>query len=97
MKIGTIAQPNTKGQIVIPKKFRDALGIDTSVKLNILIQGNGLYLYPIDEVIAAKKPKEDYTSILQKTKGAWTENWNILTKKRRSLELSASQKRRRVW
>ncbi len=97
MKIGVITQPNTKGQIVIPKKFRDALGIDTSVKLNILIRGNGLYLYPITQIIAAKKSENSYSAMLQKTKGAWTENWDILSKKRSALELSASQKRKRVW
>jgi AbrB family looped-hinge helix DNA binding protein len=97
MKIGVITQPNTKGQVVIPKKFRDELGIDSSVQLNMLIRGNGLYIYPITHVISVKKSDNNYSAILQKTKGALPENWDTLSKKRRALELSASRKRKQLW
>lgn len=97
MKIGVITQPNTKGQVVIPKKFRDELGIDSSVQLNMLIRGNGLYIYPITHVIAVKKSENSYSAILQKTKGEWAGEPDMLSKKRRAIELSASQKRKRAW
>lgn len=82
---------------MIPKKFRDELGIDSSVQLNMLMRGNGLYIYPITHVIEIKKSENSYSAILQKTKGAWTENWDSIAKKRRILELSASRKRKQLW
>ena len=38
--------------------------------------------------------KDVYAKILNKTKGTWTENWDILEKKRRVLELVASKRRK---
>lgn len=101
MKVGIIAKTNQKGQIVIPKKFREALGINKDSLLNLIVRGNGIYIYPVDEVISfietKTKTENVYLKILEKTKGRWTENWNKLRKKRRSIELSASKKRKKVW
>ncbi|NQU82600.1 MAG: AbrB/MazE/SpoVT family DNA-binding domain-containing protein [Parcubacteria group bacterium] len=74
MKIGIITKPNEKGQIVIPKKIRDALGIDKDTYLNLVVKDNSVYLYPISDVlIRDKNKKEDsYYKTLEKTKGKWT-------------------------
>jgi len=98
MKIGAIVRPNQKGQIVIPKEFRDKLGIDANVTLNLVLRGGGIYLYPIEEVIGVVESEDSYLRILEKTKGSWKdENWAKLRKKRRRLELSASRIRKKQW
>ncbi len=98
MKIGTIAKPNQKGQIVIPKKMRRALGIDADVSLNLVLRGSGIYIYPVQEVITKGEKENSYLEILQKTQGTWAqENWGSLRKKRNQTELAASEKRKQVW
>ena len=84
MKIGTIIQPNQKGQIVIPKEYRDILELNLNMPLNLVLRGKGLYLYPIQEVIRKADSENSYLNILQKTKGKWLEaNWPKIRKKRR--------------
>jgi len=98
MKIGTIAKPNQKGQVVIPKKMRRALGIDADVSLNLVLRGNGIYIYPVQEVLTKGEKESSYLEILQKTQGAWAqENWDSLRKKRNQTELSASKERKQAW
>lgn len=98
MKVGIITKPNQKGQIVIPKKMREALGIDSNVSLNLILRGGGIYIYPLKEVITRGERESSYLDILQKTQGAWArEDWDSLRKKRRKAELTASKKRRRTW
>ncbi len=72
MKIGNFTTPNSKGQIVIPKQLRDALGITPKTPLNLVLRGGGIYIYPIDEVITKLESESSYLSILEKTQGAWT-------------------------
>lgn len=98
MKVGMIANTNQKGQIVIPKQMRKALGIEAGMALNLLLRGNGIYIYPVEEVITKTEGETSYLEILQKTQGAWrNEDWNSLRRKRRMIELKASQKRKQVW
>lgn len=98
MKVGIITRANQKGQIVIPKEIRETLGINVNVSLNLLLRGNGLYIYPIEEVITKTEKESSYLEILQKTQGTWTkEDWGLLRKKRRTTELIASEKRRKAW
>lgn len=51
MKVGYIAKPNKKGQVVIPKKLRDELGITSDTAINFILRDNGLYMYPVEEVV----------------------------------------------
>lgn len=98
MKIGTIIKPNQKGQVVIPKEFRDELGINSDVALNLILRGGGIYIYPVEEVIGAVEEENSYLKILEKTKGTWKdEDWENLRSKKRKIELSASKRRKQKW
>lgn len=47
MKIQAIIQPNSKGQIVIPKAVRKLLGIDSETQLHLVASGNSFVVTPI--------------------------------------------------
>lgn len=98
MNVGIIAKPNQKGQIVIPKEFRDALDINVNVPLNLIMRGKGIYIYPIAEVVSIAETESSYLNILEMTKGAWgKENWKKLRRKRKKIELTASKERKQGW
>ncbi|KKT74116.1 MAG: hypothetical protein UW86_C0014G0009 [Microgenomates group bacterium GW2011_GWA1_Microgenomates_45_10] len=98
MKIGVITKPNDKGQIVIPKEMRDQLGINPDVNLNMVLAGEGIYLYPIRAVITQSEINSSYLSLLQKTKGTWAkEDWESILKTKSKTELAASRKRKKSW
>lgn len=98
MKIGSIARPNAKGQVVIPKEVRDALGIDANALLTIVVRGRGIYMYPIDEVITKVETESSFLKMLEKTKGTWAERgWTAMRRRKRKTELAASKRRRRAW
>lgn len=96
MKIGTITQPNKKGQIVIPKEYRDRLGINDTTPLNVVLKGNAIYLYPVEEILTAAESESSYVKVLEKTQGKWA-GVEEHTKNKRALELKASKKRKRAW
>lgn len=99
MKVGIITQSNKKGQIVIPIEIRKSLGINSSIPLKIVLRGNGIYIYPIGEVIPAIETENSYPKILEKTRGAWAieKKGNLKEHQKRKLEVSASKRRRREW
>ena len=98
MKLGLITRTNQKGQLVIPKKVRDGLGINPNVYLNLLVRGKGIFIYPVEEIISKTENENSYMEILQKTQGSWEkENWNLLSRKRKTIELKASLKRKKKW
>ena len=97
MKIGTFTTPNKKGQIVIPKEIRDALGIDTNVTLNSMQAGKGIYIYPVEEFITKADEESSYIQLLEKTKGRWGEEYKDDTSKKSQLELEASNRRKKAW
>ena len=98
MKIGIITQPNQKGQIVIPQKFRRALGIDEKVPLNITLRGQTICIDPITDIIAPIEEENYYSKILEKTKGSWADDdWPQGEKERRVVEQKAATKRREAW
>lgn len=97
MKIGNIVKPNKKGQIVIPQEFRKALGIRGNISLNIVKRGDGIFIYPIKEVITSADSENFYYKILEKTRGKWQEDWENVRKRRRKIELEASKKRKKEW
>lgn len=98
MKVGNIVKPNSKGQIVIPKKVRDGLNIGQNTLLNLTVVGKGIYLEPLSEALGLTTNKELFLDILKKTQGAWhKDSWDQTAKKRASIELKASQKRKKAW
>jgi AbrB family looped-hinge helix DNA binding protein len=98
MKIGSFTTPNNKGQIVIPKEMRDALGIDTNATLNIILAGKGIYLYPVEEFLTRAEGESSYIKLLEKTKGSWKDdNWDMLSNKKSQIELEASKSRKKAW
>jgi len=98
MRLGEITTPSKKGQIVIPKKFRDALKISSDRPVNVVLRGNGIYIYPIKEVLTDAKEVNTYTHLLQKTQGAWeNDTWEETRRSRRSIELEATLEKKRQW
>ncbi len=98
MNLGTITKPNAKGQIVIPKKFREELGIDEGVLLSLTIKGNGIYITPLDKSIITSDSKKVYIEILKRTAGTWAgDSWPKTEAKRRKIELKASEDRKKAW
>lgn len=98
MKIGSFTTPNDKGQIVIPKEMRDILAIDTTVTLNMILAGKGIYIYPVEEFLTKTERESSYLKLLEKTKGTWKdENWEKLREKKSKIELNASKLRKTVW
>ena len=95
MKVGIYTKPNQKGQIVIPKEFRKALGIDDQVLLHLVMRGNGIYLYPVVEVTGLAKSEDAYVKLLEKTQGTWGKGGRVGNK--RKLELAASRRRKQAW
>jgi|SRR3990170_7081939 len=98
MNLGIITKPNVKGQIVIPKKFRKELGIDESVLLNLTLKGNGVYITPLDRLMATTDSRGVYMEILKRTAGTWAgDDWVKTERKRRVTELKASKARKNAW
>lgn len=98
MIIGEITKPNKKGQIVIPKEFREALSINEEVVLNLVLRGKGIYIYPVESLVLKGEADSAYLNILKKTKGAWAKDtWKETRRKRRKIEIHASKKRKRIW
>lgn len=98
MNLGIFAKPNSKGQVVIPKKFREELGIDKDVLLNITMKGRGVYITPFNKSVTTSGSQDIYLEILKKTAGSWAhDNWQKTMAKRRKIELKASAARKRVW
>lgn len=95
----TISTTNTKGQVVIPKDVRDSLGITPQTPLNIVLRGEGVYLYPVREVLTSERGSVPYAEILKKTQGAWGRDplEVVSERKRRKFELKASQRSKKGW
>jgi AbrB family looped-hinge helix DNA binding protein len=98
MKVGSFTTTNDKGQLVIPKDMRDALGIDSSVTLNLVLAGNGIYVYPVEEFITKSETESSYIQLLEKTKSAWAnDDFNDVEQNRSRIELEASKSRKNRW
>lgn len=98
MNLGIITKPNVKGQVVIPKKYREELGIDENMLLQITVQGGGIYLSPLEETLGSTDSRKLFLEVLKKTAGSWRgDDWPKTAAKRRKLELQASQRRKKAW
>lgn len=103
MKIGIITKPNKKGQIVIPKKIRDKLYITENTPLNLVVRDNGIYIYPVGEVVGKSESQtsnEAFLELLKRTRGAWGKpsKEDIKREKQRDkLEKLSSKKNKNAW
>lgn len=98
MKVGIITKPNQKGQIVIPKEMRETLGITADIPLNLVVRGQGIYIYPVEEVVTKAEKENSYLDLLSKTQGTWQkEDWGLLKSRRREIELKSSKRRKKAW
>lgn len=84
MKLGYMVKPNKKGQIVIPAEIRNVLKITADVPLNLILRDNGVYMYPIKDVVYSSDIETSYVNLLKKTQGKWSKNdWNKTRKERK--------------
>lgn len=98
MNIGNIVEPNAKGQIVIPFKIRQALGITPDTPLSIFMRGEGVYIQPIKGIITSSDSNKAYLEVLKRTQGSWRgDDWEKTEKRRTKIELQASAARKKAW
>lgn len=97
MKLGIITKPNEKGQIVIPKEMRKELGIDRNVLLHLFIRGGGLFIQPISDIVAKTGNLDNYSKVLERTRGAWGKTKTSRDGQKRVVELAASKARKKAW
>lgn len=98
MIVGNIVTTNAKGQVVIPQKIREKLGIAENTPLQVTLAGNSLILHPIVAVITKSDQQQNYLEILKKTAGTWQEENVIKVRiKRKNIELAASRERKKAW
>lgn len=98
MNLGVITQTNDKGQLVVPKSYRDTLGINPNVPLQILLKTDGFYVRMIENVITKNTGSDLYLQLLDNTAGTWVnDNWNQTENKRKLIEKKASLSRKQVW
>lgn len=75
MNIGTILTPMTRGQITLPKAYRDKLGITPGTPLNVTLAEDKIIVQPLVKsiripstplVIKPKYTRKQYGKVLQK-------------------------------
>lgn len=92
--------PNAKGQVVIPQKVREELGIYEGTPLQVVVTGMGVALYPVARVLRKGDfLDERFLGILDRTRGmvAGDKGWEVREKKRKQAELGAVRKMRKAW
>lgn len=100
MNVPIITQPNNKGQIVIPAKFRKKLGINKSIALSVSLLGQGIYVQPVKTIPLIKDDKGAYLDLLKRHRGAWgkpTKEELKAEQTRRKQELTVSERRFKAW
>lgn len=103
MKVGFITEPNSKGQIVIPKKIRDQLNIDENTHLNLNVAGDVIWIHPIKEVVSVSTKsiysRKALLEALDRTRGIWVtdKDFDKRQRERRRMELKASRERKKAW
>lgn len=98
MKIGKVVNSNSKGQIVIPKEYRELFGIVEDSILTITPKETGLFIQPIQSVVPKVPSKTLYSEILAATVGSWNRTYKkTQDTNKRKLELKASIKRKKTW
>ncbi len=92
-----IAQPNTKWQIVIPKKVRDELGLSSPIPMTIHAENGRVHMTPLEQPKSHQFNREKLIAALAKARGMWgpeTPEEKRKRLEREKLELLASKKRR---
>lgn len=100
MKVGKFTSTTSKGQIVIPKEFREALRLVAGTPLHISLGENGIYIQPVESVIPRVGGGESYVSVLERSKGAWaaaTRQEKSMEDGRKAAELKEARKVRTQW
>lgn len=98
MNLTTIAKPNSKGQIVIPKKFRQELNINETVFVNLILKPNGVLISPLNKSTITGDSEKIFQEILKSTSGAWkNDDWDATEKRRGKIEIQASKSRKSEW
>lgn len=70
---GTIVTSMTRGQITLPKKYREKLGINPGTPLNVILEENKIVITPLTQVAPPQsqlviKPKytpQEYKKVLK--------------------------------
>jgi AbrB family looped-hinge helix DNA binding protein len=99
MKVGKVTKATQKGQIVIPKEYRDALSVREGTPLHITLKGQGIYIQPIHDIIHTEERDESYLEVLERTQGALAKYGKEIDKEmaeKRKIELAESKKRK-TW
>lgn len=101
MKIRSFTKTGPKGQVVIPKKVREALDLKDDTHLFITVRDGGIYMEPVSEFMHQEGSDDSaYLSILEKTRGAWSEDAVQIEKEikaRRKREIQAAKKLKEQW
>ena len=98
MKIGNIVESNSKGQIVIPKQIRDELDIKANTYLSMIVRGEGIYIYPIRDIVTFDSNNQALMEVLKRTRGAWAnDDWDKTEKRRKKIEIAGAIKRKKIW
>lgn len=72
----------TRGQITLPKRYRDKLGITPETPLNVTLKNDEIVVRPLENVVIKGEPRmikpkisrRRYLKLLKSMKGiAWTE------------------------
>jgi len=93
--IGTIVTPMERGQITLPKEYRDKLGITPKTHINVTLEEDKIVLTPLNRVIdnlssyviKPKVSRKEYVKILKKIKGVyWTKSDDLALKRMRAKE-----------
>jgi AbrB family looped-hinge helix DNA binding protein len=96
----TIASTNTKGQLVIPKSIREALGIRPNAPVRIAVCENAVHIEPLVDVVPLRKHASKLMRVLRETQGAWGSASTQETtndKKQAALERKQAKRVSRVW
>mgnify|MGYP001593230959 CR=1 FL=1 len=106
MNIGTVVTPMERGQITIPKAYRDKLGITPQTPLNITLQTDRIVVQPFIRsispaaanpfVIKAKYTKEQHVKILQKISDYMEKNGPLWTKED-DIARKRMRKKEKLW
>lgn len=93
-----LTNPNAKGQIVIPKVYRDALQISQHTVLAIQLQGKKVVIQPVKSVnLSDSNNKSNYLRALKHTKGTWEDSDYQNYQAQRKLEKKKAQLARNAW
>jgi bifunctional DNA-binding transcriptional regulator/antitoxin component of YhaV-PrlF toxin-antitoxin module len=97
MNMYTIAIPNSKGQVVIPKKFRDELKMKKDQPLQVSVFLDGIYLKPIERIVTGFDDRKAYIEYMKTIQGSWANDEDD-REERRQVELKAAKKiREEKW